>query len=209
MTCLRASNKVAGVMHRPSRRLVALFQVAALLALALPAITTPALAADKKNGAQTPAPAGLGAIRGVIYRDDDTTRMMGVTVTAINVKTGRRYTSNFTGENGAYEVTGLPAGTYDVAIDSGDKIYLTDNFVDLAENQRLYLSYSLGGGTPTAGDTPIFKGGAKLTFTDPNAVPTGAAAEKKSFWKRPGGIAIISVLVAGVTAAGVSAQQGD
>jgi len=163
----------------------------------------------KEDAARTPAPAGLGAIRGVIYREDDTTRIPGATVTAINVKTGRRYTSNFTGENGAYEVTGLPAGTYDVAIDTGDKIYVTDNLVELAENQRLYLSYSVSGGTPTAADTPIFKGGAKLTFTDPNAVPTSAPGGKKSFWKSPGGIAIISVLVVGVTAAGVSAQQSD
>ncbi|HKQ96282.1 MAG TPA: carboxypeptidase-like regulatory domain-containing protein [Candidatus Polarisedimenticolia bacterium] len=196
-------------MSRSSRRLVAAIQAALLLATALPALSVPAQAADKKSEATTPAPAGLGAIRGVIYRDDDTTRLMGATVTAINVKTGRRYTSNFTGENGAYEVIGIPAGTYDIAIDSGDKVYVTDNLVDLAESQRLYLSYSLGGGTPTVGDTPVFKGGAKLTFTDPNAIPTGAAAEKKSFWKRPGGIAIISVLVGGVVAAGVSAQQGD
>jgi hypothetical protein len=67
----------------------------------------------------------------------------------------------------------------------------------------------VSGGTPTGADTPIFKGGAKLTFTDPNSVPAAAPAGTKSFWKRPGGIAIISVLVVGVTAAGVSAQQGN
>lgn len=189
------------------------FAAAGAAALVVWGLVVPmAVAADKAkkdDASRTPAPAGLGAIRGVIYRDDDTTRIMGATVTAINVKTGRRYTSNFTGENGAYEVTGLPAGTYDVAIDTGDKIYVTDNLVELAENQRLYLSYSVSGGTPTAADTPIFKGGAKLTFTDPNAVPASAPGGKKSFWKSPGGIAIISVLVAGVTAAGVSAQQSD
>lgn len=191
-------------MSRTPSRLAAL----GAAALALWGALAPALAADKSSdAARTPAPAGLGSIRGVIYREDDTTRLMGATVTAINVKTGRRYTSNFTGENGAYEVTGLPAGTYDVAIDSGSTVYVPDNLVELAESQRLYLSYSVGGGTPTAADTPVFKGGAKLSFTDPNAVPAPANGGKKSFWKSAGGIAIISVLVAGVTAAGVSAQQ--
>ncbi len=195
-------------MNRPSARLAA----AGAALLTAWSLFAPVYAADKPKdagAARTPAPAGLGSIRGVIYRGDDTTRVMGATVTAINVNTGRRYTSNFTGENGAYEVTGLPAGTYDIAIDAGEKLYVTDNLVDLAENQKLYLSYSVSGGEPTGADTPIFKGGAKLTFTDPNAVPAAAPGGKKSFWKRPGGIAIISVLVAGVTAAGVSAQQGD
>jgi hypothetical protein len=203
-------------MNRPLGRPFARFVAAGAAVLTLWAALAPAgllpaaFAADKeKDAAITPAPAGLGAIRGVVYRDDDTTRVTGATVTAINVKTGRRYTSNFTGENGAYEVTGLPAGTYDVAIDSGSTVYVTDNLVELAESQRLYLSYAVSGGTPTGADTPIFKGGAKLTFTDPNSVPAAAPAGKKSFWKRPGGIAIISVLVVGVTAAGVSAQQGN
>jgi hypothetical protein len=195
-------------MKRPSARLAA----AGVALLTAWSVLAPAYASDKAkdaDAARTPAPAGLGSIRGVIYRADDTTRVPGATVTAINVKTGRRYTSNFTGDNGAYEVTGLPAGTYDIAIDSGDKVYLTDNLVDLAENQKLYLSYSVTGGEPAGADTPVFKGGAKLTFTDPNSVPVAAPGGKKSFWKRPGGIAIISVLVAGVTAASVSAQQGD
>lgn len=189
-------------LRRPAASaLAALFLWGAFAPVAL-------VARDKEaDAARTPAPAGLGSIRGVIYRDDDTTRIMGASVTAINVKTGRRYTSNYTGDNGAYEVTGLPAGTYDVAIEVGDKVYVTDNLVELAESQRLYLSYSVGGGTQTAADTPVFKGGAKLTFTDPNAVPAATPGSKKSFWKRPGGIAIISVLVAGVTAAGISSQQ--
>ncbi|HUD70796.1 MAG TPA: carboxypeptidase-like regulatory domain-containing protein [Dongiaceae bacterium] len=194
------------------KRLSARRAAGAALLTAWSALAPAAWAADKAkdtDAARTPAPAGLGTIRGIIYRGDDTTRVMGATVTAINVNTGRRYTSNYTGENGAYEVTGIPAGTYDIAIDSGDKVYVSDSLVDLAESQKLYLSYSVSGGEPTGADTPVFKGGAKLTFTDPNAVPAVAPGGKKSFWKRPGGIAIISVLVAGVTAAGVSAQQGD
>jgi hypothetical protein len=162
------------------------------------------------EAARTPAHEGLGSIRGLLYKEDESARLIGATVTAINVQTGRRYVSNFTGDNGAYEVSGLPAGTYDIAIDAAGKVFITDGLIDLAENQRLYLSYAVRAPSAADAEGPYFKGGAKLAFTDPNAVPQAAGpAAKKSFWKRPGGIAIISILVAGTAAAAVSAQQSD
>jgi hypothetical protein len=176
----------------------------------------------------TPIQEGLASIRGVLFRSDETTRIKGATVTAINTRTGRRYVSNYTGENGAYEVKDLPAGTYDIAIDSSDRLYVTDSLVDLAEKQRLYLSFSLqakgaaapgaapgaepgvepGGATGVEPDSAAGKGHAKVTFTDPNAVPaTQEPPKKKGFWHSAGGIAIITVLVGGAFAAGISAQH--
>jgi hypothetical protein len=167
-----------------------------------------------------PIQEGLASIRGVLFRSDETTRIKGATVTAINTRTGRRYVSNYTGENGAYEVKELPAGTYDIAIESFDRLYVTDSLVDLSEKQRLYLSFALqakGSAAPGAASGPApgampdstsEKGHAKVTFTDPNAVPaTQEPPKKKGFWHSAGGIAIISVLVAGALAAGVSAQH--
>jgi hypothetical protein len=168
----------------------------------------------------TPIQEGLASIRGVLYRSDEITRIKGATVTAINTRTGRRYVSGFTGENGAYEVKELPAGTYDIAIESSDRLYVTDSLVDLAEKQRLYLSFALQAkGSAAAGaaagaapgatpDSAAEKGHAKVTFTDPNAVPaTQEPPKKKSFWHSAGGIAIITVLVGGALAAGISAQH--
>jgi carboxypeptidase family protein len=194
----------------PIRRSPALRGLAFGLALWLGGVPPLALAAKgKSDEAQTPAPVGPGTIRGILYTEDEVTRLAGATVTAINVKTGRRYISNHTGKNGAYEVTELPPGTYDVTIDSNNRIYVTDALVDLAENQRLYLSFAVRAPTGAAAESPILKGGAKMTFTDPKAVPQASSGEKKGFWKSPGGIAIISVLVAGATATVVSAQQSD
>jgi hypothetical protein len=183
--------------------------IAAWLAAA-PITAVTATAEGTGETARTPAHEGLGIIRGVLFKEDEITRLSGATVTAINVRTARRYVSNFTGDNGAYEVGGLPAGTYDLAIDTAARVYVTDALIDLAENQRLYLSFAVRAPTGAAADTPLFKGGAKMTFTDPNAVPQASgAAARKGFWKRPGGIAIISILVAGTAAAAVSAQQSD
>jgi hypothetical protein len=81
-----------------------------------------------------------------------------------------------TGDNGAYEIAGMPPGTYDIAIDTkDDNIYVTDSLIDLSERQHLTLSFSLkpkGGTTPGAPS----EGGAAVIFTDPQAVPPDAPA---------------------------------
>ena len=151
---------------------------------------------------------GEGIIRGVLYREDETTRLPGASVTAINVKTGRRYVSNHTGDNGAYQIAGLPAGTYDLAIEATDRLYVTDNLVEMVDAQRVYLSFAIRPGGGSAEDAP--SGEVKMTFTDPSAVSQPAKAQatkKKGFWNSPGGITIISLLVVGTVGAGVAAQH--
>jgi hypothetical protein len=139
--------------------------MAALLGVALALPAAPAIAA---------ADEGLGVIHGYLYRSDETTRLAGAEVAAINVNTGRRYLSARTGENGAYEIAGIPPGTYDIAIDTKDEnVYVTDSLIDLNEKQHLTLSFALkpkGGATPGAPAS----GGASMIFTDPHAVSPGA-----------------------------------
>ena len=133
-----------------------------LLALCAPAGTVPVFGAGDE---------GLGLIRGIIYRSDEATRLQGALVTAINVRTGRRYSSIHTGSNGAYEIAGLPAGTYDIAIDTpDDNLYVTNGLIELHENQQLTLSLSLkkDGGAVPGGPS---RGEATQSFTDPGAVP--------------------------------------
>ena len=117
---------------------------------------------------------GPALVHGIIYRGDEVTRLAGALVTAINVKTGRRYSSIPTGANGAYEIAGLPAGTYDVAIDTPDEnLYVTDGLIDLRENQRLLLSLSLkrkGGAAPGA-PSP---GSAIPTTSEPGMTPASS-----------------------------------
>lgn len=174
------------------------FGVCLALWLALgPAAVGPSRAAD-----------GAGVVRGVLFREDETSRLPGAVVTAINVRTGRRYVSNHTGDNGAYEIAGLPAGTYDLAIEAADRLYVTDHLVELADAQRLYLSFAVQPGGGAAEGPP--GGEARMTFTDPSAVSQPhrpSAAKKKGFWSSAGGITILSILVAGTVGAGVAAQR--
>ncbi|HZN03247.1 MAG TPA: carboxypeptidase-like regulatory domain-containing protein [Candidatus Polarisedimenticolia bacterium] len=132
-----------------------------LAALSAPAGFAPLFGAENEGA----------LIHGIIYRSDEATRLQGALVTAINVRTGRRYSSIHTGANGAYEIAGLPAGTYDIAIDTpDDNLYVTDGLIDLHENQRLMLSLSLkkSGGAVPGGPA---RGEPTQSFTDPGAVP--------------------------------------
>lgn len=114
---------------------------------------------------------GPALIHGILYRADEVTRLSGALVTAINVRTGRRYSSVHTGANGAYEIAGLPAGTYDITIDAPDEnLYVTDGLIELSENQRLLLSLSLKKKGSAAPGAPA-QGGGTQSFTDPGAVP--------------------------------------
>jgi hypothetical protein len=142
-------------------RVACRFGIVAVLGAALALPSVPALAAASE---------GAGVIHGYVYRSDETTRLVGAQVAAINVTTGRRYLSARTGENGAYEIAGIPPGTYDIAIDTKDEnIYVTDSLIDLNEKQRLTLSFAL---KPKGGTTPgaPASGGASMIFTDPHAV---------------------------------------
>jgi carboxypeptidase family protein len=164
------------------------------------------------GGAPVLGAEGAAIVRGILYREDETTRLPGAVVTAINVKTGRRYASQHTGDNGAYEIAGLPAGTYDLAIDVTEQIYVTETLIDLAEAQRLYLSFAIQQGGAKKKEESAPGGEAKMTFTDPSALPPPVAApasapKKKGFWNSAGGKTVISILVVGAVGAGVAAQH--
>jgi hypothetical protein len=149
------------------------------------------------------------AIRGVIYQMDEKTKLAGARITAIDVRTGKPYVSNITGENGAYEIVGVPEGTYDIAIEVAGEVFVTDNLVDLARNQRVALSYSVQPLRPAnrkiAGLAEP-KGSATPIGPTPNA---GAAGLHRNFWRRPEGIGLISILGIGAIVAAANSGGND
>jgi len=159
-------------------------------------------------GAAVPVAAqdGHAGLHGVVYQADASGRYVGAKVIAINVKTRKEYVSNVTDDNGAYEIDGLPGGTYDIAIDTGEGLYLADNLVDLSEHQDLSVSYSVqpmrpanrklaGMQSPKGSATPV---GAFRGTGDAAGELSGGG---RSFWKSPGGIVLLSVLVVGAALA--------
>ncbi len=86
---------------------------------------------------------GTSGVRGLLYEADASTRLPAARVIAINVTTGERYESNLTGSNGSYEIKGMPAGSYDIVVESGGRLFVVNNLVDLARGQRITVSFSL------------------------------------------------------------------
>jgi len=119
------------------------------------------------------------AVRGFLLQNDEATRIAGATVTVIDVRTGARHTRNISGDNGAYEITGLPAGTYDLGIEVAGAVYVTDSLVEVAEGQTVTLSFSLQPKDPNrklAGTSTTPQGTAIALTGDSSAAGAAAAS---------------------------------
>jgi len=139
-----------------------------VLAIAFgPAMTTSVIAAND------------GAVRGFLLQNDEATRIAGAKVTVIDVRTGDRHTSNITGDNGAFEITGLPTGTYDLGIEVAGAVYVTDSLVEVGEGQTVTLSFSLQPKEPNrklAGTATTPQGTASALTFDSSAAGASAAS---------------------------------
>ena len=158
--------------------------VALVVSLALgPGLTVPFAADDH------------GAIRGTLYQADEKTPLAGAKVSVINVKTGQKFTSAVTKDNGSFEVSGLPAGTYDVVIEIDTTVFVADNLVDLKQNEGLSRSYNV------IPERPANRNVAGMPKAQGSAEAVGSAGEAPgrhhSFWGSADGIVLISVLAIG------------
>lgn len=175
-----------------SLRLIAVLALAASL-VPVPGLVPPARAQE-----------GNAGVHGTLYEADEKEKLAGARVIAINVKTGKQYFSGVTGDNGDFDVIGLPGGTYDIAIEIGGSLFVADNLVDLAASQNLGVSYSVqplrpanrklaGLKQPQGSATPI--GGFHGTEGAVAGTTTGGG---RSFWTSTGGIVLLGVLAGGV-----------
>ena len=86
---------------------------------------------------------GIAGIRGIIYQSNPSTRLGAARVIAINVRTDKRFESNLTGSNGAFEIKGMPAGRYDIVIVTGGRLFVTENLIQIGKGQRITISFSV------------------------------------------------------------------
>jgi hypothetical protein len=189
------------MLVRVRRRLHRLGAPVLVIALLAPGAAVPARAQE-----------GGGVIHGVIYQPDENDKLAGAKVTAVNVTTRKQYVSEVTSDNGSYEISGLPGGTYDLVIEQGGAVYVADNLVDLEQNQHLAVSYSIqplrpanrriaGMSFPKGSATPV--GG----FQGTSAAAAGTTSTR-GFWTSPGGI-ILLVALAGGTAYAIDHNRNN
>jgi hypothetical protein len=146
---------------------------------------------------------GHGAIRGTLYQADEKTPLAGAKVIAINVRTGRQFTSEATTEGGAYAVTGLTGGTYDIVLEVGGNLFVVDNIVDISPGEGVSRSFSV------QPQRPANRKIAKMAAPKGSATPIGDTDIEAPFWSSTGGKVLIGVLAAGAAAAIYNATKND
>ena len=98
--------------------------VAATLVVALQALFVPVSAESQE-----------AALSGTVVASGSLSPMPGVKLHAADPKTGTIYTSGVTGPDGSFEVRDLPSSTYELAVESGEVLYVVGTPVKLAPGE--------------------------------------------------------------------------
>ena len=191
------------------RKITAAILMASVAGYWLPASSTVLAAAQSS-----------AAIRGVILASDGLTAVQGATVKAANLETSRVYESARTGRDGSYELASLPAGPYELAVETtGGKLYATDTTINAGAGKQTAVSLALRAdaqeGTPAGQEKPKEEPPKEQPKpADPNE-PSPDANKKKSgtsFWRSKTGASILIVggaVVLGVGASALSSNNDD
>jgi len=114
--------------------------VAATLAVAIQSLVLPLAAA--------PAAAGVS---GAVFEATDQKPLSGAKVHLGNPKTGEIFSSQPTGDDGVFEVSSVPAATYEIAIEANGGLFLVGSPVKLGPGQNQALALNVN---PTATADP-------------------------------------------------------
>jgi len=192
--------------------------LAAVLTLSLSGIGG-GLAQASSGGAQ----ASFAEIRGNILAADGLTAISGATVKAANLDTRTIYSSAITTQDGSYKLAGLPAGSYDLAVETPQGLFVADHLVAANAGKSTLVSLALkpesrdvqgpqeGRGEEKKPEEAKPEGEEKKD--EPPAEPEPEAEKKKKsgpgFWRSPGGAAISIIIGAALIAAAANSAADD
>ena len=146
---------------------------------------------------------GHGSIHGTVYQADEKESLAGAKVTAINVRTGKQYTSEATGKSGNYDINGLPGGTYDLVIEIEGKLFVADHILDVGQGESVSKSFSI------QPNKPANRTIAKMPTPGGSATVVGETELKPPFWTSTNGKILIGVLTIGAAAAIINAANNN
>lgn len=134
--------------------------------------------------------AGAGAtLKGKVTGADRKTPLAGARVHAIG-KDGRVVTSAPTDAKGRYELKGVPAGTYRLAVSTGDGVYTVESEVGIASASGFTVNLATIPAEAARGTVP----GVDLSPRGYAAIVNGK--DSKPFWGSAKGIVLIGVTAA-------------
>lgn len=173
------------------------------LVIAAPAASVPASAAPDRTA----------TLSGRAYRADDKLPAEGAVVKAVHIISQRVFTSPPSDDSGRFDLKDLPTGYYDIGIELGGSLFVAGTVVNLSGGGRVSLDFILQAYGDTS--TEWWQGqkreiailGQEQGIARVTERSRGGAGGK-SFWKKPGGIAIIVVGGLGVIAAAAGGGGG-
>jgi len=84
-----------------------------------------------------------GNLTGRIFVADGVTPRPGVVVKAANLSTSQVFTSTQTDKAGRYALAGLPSGRYQIAVETGEGLYVNQDRVPVLQGRKTLFSLAL------------------------------------------------------------------
>ncbi|HEU5182646.1 MAG TPA: carboxypeptidase-like regulatory domain-containing protein [Candidatus Polarisedimenticolia bacterium] len=152
---------------------------------------------------EAPAPSVIvgATLKGKVTGTDRKTPLEGARVHAI-AKDGRVVTSSPTDAKGRYQLKGVPAGTYHVAVSTGEGVYTVESEVGIASASNFTVNLATIPAEAARGTIP----GMDLSPRGYAAIVNGN--DKKPFWGSAKGIILIGVTAAALALI-LSNSDGD
>ena len=159
------------------------------------------------------SPTATVEIQGAVMASDGMTAVEGAVVRAAHMETRTVYESAPTSTNGAYSLANLPAGSYDLAIETSDGIFISDAFLQPEPGKKMVVFFALqpADGSSKAEDEDDSEeeegsgeqGEQGEEDPPPDPEPKQQTKKKKTggFFKTPGGAALAIVLTGGLLGA--------
>lgn len=138
------------------------------------------------RSASAAGPAGNVVIRGTVAGLAGN-EIAGVRVYAVHLDTKQVFTSAPSGPRGEYQITGLPFGYYDLAVETPEGLYLANRVINAPAGERVEISLLLG--PPQPEDTEWWSAEPDRRIPGLDRVPDGVAriVEGKPSAVRPAG----------------------
>ena len=178
----------------------------AICALLIVALMVPLGLTPRASAQEMGAAAGQAQLRGRVSAIDGAS-VAGATIIAYHLPSERVFRSEVTDSSGSFSILDLPYGYYDLAVQTPTGLFVADQVVNLPPSGKASVNMTLSpGGTDRS---------APRGFPGADEAPVGVAMvdtkEKGSFWKSPGGMAIIAgagaVLLAAIALSGDEDEQ--
>jgi hypothetical protein len=172
---LRRSALLAGVV------------IAALILAPLPVLAEETGQPEETNTAK---------IMGKLITGEKKTPVVGATVLAYHLSLAQLFRSQPTGENGKFVIEGLPHGYFDMAVDSPDGVYVSEQVVNAGPGAEVVANFNLA--------PSDFDGADPREFPGSSESPVGIAEfmkkkSKKAIWilVGVGSAAVLALVLAG------------